>query len=221
MSNSIQFGTIVPPVHGKNKGQRIARGDARHEAQIRIITWVMIVSTMVMLISLYVSFSRVGHTDWSRPSELRDATVELVTIHHAATQAGILQVRSDNPAYLQDWLQEPLGYTPVVPDLSGIGLYPQGARLLSMAQSDWPLIQYADQTGQWSDVFLVAAPTGEVGAPSESVMETVAGTEAYLDRVRDIGVMYLTVGDTDWMIVSSETDSLLRSLASALVDRLG
>lgn len=221
MANSIHIDTVVLPNRTTERNRKIARRDQKDERTIR---WYIIgtaIATTALTIAMYIGFSSVEDTAWLRPAELTDASMALSTVHRAATQAGVLQVRDDSPTALSGWINERIDHQITVPDLSSEGLYPVGARLLLMARSDWPMIQYADRTGQHSDVFVVAAPAGEVRAPAQSVMEPVAGQDTYVDRVHKVGVMYLTLGDTDWMVLSSEDDALHRTVVTTLVAQQG
>jgi hypothetical protein len=202
------------------KGARVGMVHKESPA-VRVSVWIMVVATISLIAGLQFFLSDMDDNTMSRQGEVADATMALISIHRAATQAGVLQVNTADPAKLSAWIQGQTGANAAVPDLSAAGLYPKGARMLRMAQSDWPLIQYVDRTGQLAEIFLAAAPTGEVLAPKESVEEEVAGTTAYFDRVHGVGVVYLTIGTTDWMLVSVENDTVHRSLVTMLVDVLG
>jgi len=210
------------PSTGDDKPRKSRRGMAYKESPaVRIFVIVTVVATLSLMVGLQWYFSGLDDQAMSRQGELQDATVELVGIHRAATQAGVMQVYDTDPAVLQAWLQTEVGPWAVVPDLSAVGLSANGARMLRMAVSNWSFIRYVDPKGHRAEVFLVAAPTGEVRAPKESVAEPLAGDTVYLDRVHGTGVVYLTVADVDWMAVTVEDDDLLRQLAAALLPGAG
>lgn len=189
------------------------------------LTWKAIVLTVVpvlgLLAFLWIALS-VSDPGGEVPRErVADVTLELVGVHRAALQAGILQMRSDDPAVVRAWLAGNGSTLTGVPDLSAAGLTLRGARMMGMAGGDWSLLQYADRGGRLADLLVVVAPDEGVTLPAEAVAEVIDGRTVYLDRVHGIGVVYATLAGADWMLVSADDAAVLRGVFRALAERLG
>jgi anti-sigma factor (TIGR02949 family) len=127
----------------------------------------------------------------------------LASIHYAATQAGIFQVRTQDPDELAAWLTAHVGHPVTVPVLEGLGLTPAGGRVVEIDGKPVAMALYRDYEGDQPDLTVMAAGP-EVNWPPEGWRTAVEGGRTVQHaRIRGEDMALFRTGDTLWMLVST------------------
>jgi anti-sigma factor (TIGR02949 family) len=127
----------------------------------------------------------------------------LASIHYAATQAGIFQVRTQDPDELAAWLTVHVGHPVTVPVLSRLGMTPAGGRVVEIDGKPVAMALYRDYEGDQPDLTVMAAGP-EVQWPPEGWRTAVEGGRAvHHARIRGEDMVLFHTGDTLWMLVST------------------
>jgi len=127
----------------------------------------------------------------------------LASIHYAATQAGIFQVRTQDPEELAAWLTEHVGHPVTVPVLEELGLTPAGGRVVEIDGSPVPMALYRDYLGDMPDLTLMAAGP-EVNWSLEGWHSALEGERTvHHARFRGEDMALFSDGETLWMLVST------------------
>ncbi|WP_416366819.1 anti-sigma factor family protein, partial [Pseudomonas sp. UFMG81] len=133
---------------------------------------------------------------------------DAVQAHRMFADAGTLDIRAQEPGQLQAWLGRHFNRVGALPDLSGYGFQPVGARLLSNEAGPAALLVFEDGKGQRISLFLRSP--GEHFARMPSGQRTDGGLEA----------RYWSHGDYNFALVSAADeqrgDELRRALGVSL-----
>lgn len=144
----------------------------------------------------------------------------LATVHYAATQAGILQVRTQDPPELAVWLEDRLGRPVTVPALDHIGLTPAGGRVMELEGRRVPMVLYRDYGEGAPDLTVIAAgtdfPWSSTGW-SPAVLGDIGLHQASY-RGQDMA-LFIHRGAL-WVLVSSRGETGMREVAGAMVAAL-
>ncbi len=140
--------------------------------------------------------------------------VELVALHMAATNAGVLQLRERNPKALEAWLEQRVGTDLTVPDLGG-GLAPVGARVVTIEEVPMGMLLYRVElpaTEPPPVTVIQSSQPSPVGMFRTDPV-TVDGTTLYPDTFQGIGMTYFEHDDITWMMASERTPEQMADLA--------
>ena len=146
---------------------------------------------------------------------------ELAALHVAATGAGVLQVRENNPQALESWLTSHIAANLHVPDLSNMGLAPVGARALTMMETPMAMLLYRDHaaTPSFPPVTVVQSPT----PLSENLFDVqpvdVAGVPVYADSAQGIALAHFNADGMTWMLASNQSTEALLALSRRVLAR--
>lgn len=129
---------------------------------------------------------------------------DAVQAHRMFAEASTLDIQASDPGRLQAWLGRHFNRVGQLPDLSGYGFQPVGARLLSNEVGPAALLVFEDGQGQRVSLFLRSP--GERFERMPSGQRTDGGLEA----------RYWSHGDYNFALVSAVDDSRGEALRRAL-----
>ena len=167
MSN-IKAGAVQAPLLSDSpKPSKTPHADiGDYEARVtRKAIWWTVVPVLGLTLALSVLLAMENRNPAPPSPSVSDLSVELATIHRAATAAGISQFRSADPGEVGAWLASQQVAVGRVPDLSSSGLTASGARLLSMPGGRWGMVHYKAEDRLASDLVLAIAPAGAAIVP--------------------------------------------------------
>lgn len=199
-----------PPERGARAGGPPARS-AR---------WLPLVVILAVLVSM--SFT-IAIMKGGRVEEGRGASpfmIELISIHRAATGAGVFQIRSHDRRELSAWLGEQAGPFAAVPDLEAFGLTAAGGRTLELFRNAAAMILYRDYGEGAPDVVVVAGPLALPEQFGDGVAHRVGGRDVYLDRYQGVAAAFLSTEAARWVLLSERDDEALLPLAGAMIEQL-
>ncbi|MDZ5605382.1 anti-sigma factor [Pseudomonas sp. RP23018S] len=124
--------------------------------------------------------------------------------HRLFASSTALDIQAHDPARLQTWLDQHFARVGQLPDLSGYGLLPVGARLLSNEQGAAALLVFEDGKGQRVSLFL-RSPGGHFAR-----MPSGERTEG------ELAARYWSHGDYNFALVSAADDARGEPLRQAL-----
>jgi len=157
-----------------------------------------------------IGAAMVGMTVMWLSLETREATrgaspfmETLASIHYAATQAGIFQVRSQDPVELGAWLSEHVGHPVTVPVLDDLGLTPAGGRVVEIDGKRVAMALYRDYLGDMPDLTLMAAGPEVAWSPVGWRTAQEWGRPVHHARIRGEDLAVFHDGETLWMLVST------------------
>jgi anti-sigma factor (TIGR02949 family) len=127
----------------------------------------------------------------------------LASIHYAATQAGIFQVRTQDPEELGLWLTEHVGHPVTVPVLDDLGLTPAGGRVVEIDGKPVAMALYRDYLGDSPDLTLMAAGPDVTFSPEGWRTAQEWGRPVHHARVRGEDLALFSEGETLWMLIST------------------
>ncbi|MDR2308324.1 MAG: anti-sigma factor [Paucimonas sp.] len=129
---------------------------------------------------------------------------DAVQAHRLFADATTLDIQAADPARLQAWLGRHFNRVGQLPDLSGYGLHPVGARLLSNEAGPAALLVFQDHSGQRISLFL--------RSPGEHFRRMPSGqrTDGQLEA------RYWSHGDYNFALVSAAADPRGEPLRQAL-----
>lgn len=129
---------------------------------------------------------------------------DAVQAHRIFAQASALDIQASDPARLQAWLGRHFNRVGQLPDLTGFGFQPVGARLLSNEAGPAALLVFEDGQGKRISLFL--------RSPGEHFerMPTGQRTEGQL------AARYWSHGDYNFALVSAADDARVEPLRKAL-----
>ncbi|MFV3406296.1 anti-sigma factor family protein [Pseudomonas sp. NY15463] len=129
---------------------------------------------------------------------------DAVQAHRLFADARALDIQANDPARLQAWLGRHFNRVGRLPDLTGYGLQPVGARLLSNEAGPAALLVFEDRDGQRVSLFL--------RSPGERFERMPSGqrTDGQLEA------RYWSHGDYNFALVSAAHDQRGESLRQAL-----
>ncbi len=152
-----------------------------------------------------------GGSGGSMPAGHSPLTSELVALHRAAVGGGILQMRSTDPAAISAWLGQQTGQSGSLPDLSGQGLVPAGARVVQMEGEACGMVLYRDESPIGQPVVLLKIP------PTVQLADDHKDTGATTtERVLGVGISYLHRDDMMWVATSERDLPAMTRLAKVL-----
>ncbi|MDH5527052.1 MAG: zf-HC2 domain-containing protein [Nitrospirota bacterium] len=140
--------------------------------------------------------------------------VRLVSIHMAATGAGVFQVRSRDRDELSAWYSERAGRQVVVPSLAALGLEPVGGRMLDMDERPVPMVVYQDAIGQAEPVVLVM---GGPGFPLHMESGDPLPEGGRRSDFQGAQLLYLERGGAPWMAISKASPERMSEVMGALL----
>lgn len=149
-----------------------------------------------------------GAGGWqARESSLLASTppmADAVQAHRLFANASTLDLTVQRTAQLQAWLAEHFAHAAPLPDLSGYGFTPVGARLLSNEQGPAALLVFEDAAGERVSLFL--------RSPGEHYARMPRG--ARVDGT--LQARYWSQGDYNYALVSDAGDARAAQLSRAL-----
>lgn len=129
---------------------------------------------------------------------------DAVQAHRLFADAGALDIQANDPARLQAWLGRHFNRVGRLPDLSGYGLQPVGARLLSNEAGPAALLVFEDRQGLRISVFL--------RSPGQHFERMPSGQR--IDG--QLQARYWSHGDYNFALVSGADDARGEPLRQAL-----
>lgn len=129
---------------------------------------------------------------------------DAIEAHRLFADAAALDIQASDPKRLQEWLGRHFNRVGQLPDLSGYGLQPVGARLLSNEAGPAALLVFQDRQGQRISLFL--------RSPGEHFERMPSGqrTDGQLQA------RYWSHGDYNFALVSAADDARGESLRRTL-----
>ncbi|WP_312936873.1 anti-sigma factor, partial [Pseudomonas sp.] len=124
--------------------------------------------------------------------------------HRLFASSTALDIQARDPARLQGWLDQYFARVGQLPDLSGYGLLPVGARLLSNEQGAAALLVFEDGKGQRVSLFLRSPGSHFARMPSGERTEG------------ELAARYWSHGDYNFALVSAADDARGEPLRQAL-----
>ncbi|MFQ5507933.1 MAG: hypothetical protein ACE5FN_01205 [Leptospirillia bacterium] len=184
----------------------------------RIKTWCVVafVAGTVVIVALPLILTKLTSLSSGKSAPPSDLSLELFNIHRAATRAGIVQVRDNDPVVIGGWLAERDSGLSRVPDLAPLGMSVTGARMLQVGGNPWSMILYQDLEGGQADLVVIAAHSGQAVMPAEVKPMEQDGRTLWLDRVKGVNIIYFGAARTDWMLVSTRDQDFMLSAAGRL-----
>jgi len=142
----------------------------------------------------------------------------LAGVHYAATQAGIFQVRTQDPEELSAWLSDHVGHPVTVPALTELGLTPAGGRVVDIDGRHLPMALYRDYVGGRPDLTLVAAGHEVAFSPEGWHTAQEWGRRVHHARVRGEDMAVYDDGQTLWILVSTGGEDAMTLATRAVAD---
>ncbi len=202
---------------GNHKPDQPDQSDPPPGNALRMPLTILIVVLASMMGTMLVMKSGGGN----QPVASTPLATELAALHVAATGAGVLQVRENDPRALEAWLEARIDGDLRVPDLSGMGLVPVGARTLKVMDTDMAMLLYRDRaaTPRFPPVTVVQSPTPPPGDGLGREPVTVAGTPVYTDAFRGIALAHFDADGLTWMLASNQSAEALQDLSRRVLSR--
>ncbi|WP_414155584.1 anti-sigma factor family protein [Pseudomonas sp. BNK-43-a] len=129
---------------------------------------------------------------------------DAVQAHKLFADATALDVQADDPAQLQSWLGQHFNRVGQVPDLSGYGFQPVGARLLANEDGPAALLVFQDKKGERISLFM-RSPGGRYDQ-----MPSGQRVDGQLEA------RYWSHGDYNFALVSAADDARSEQLRKVL-----
>lgn len=191
----------APPVTGKPKS--------------RVWMWPLIlISTVMMAVGVVLMVVETGNiAGTGAPGASGDLPVKLANLHHAATGAGIYQIRSHDPDELTRWFSERMEAFAGVPDLAALDLEPTGGRTMELMKHPMSLLLYRNHSGEPPAITLVqAGPDFELPqGPDGSVR--ISGREVHLGRQFGKELAWFATDSAAWMLASDrDREEMLKAM---------
>lgn len=196
----------LPPAPAAAPVETLAERVRRRWLPLSVITAAMVGMT-VMWITLETRNATRGASPFMET---------LASIHYAATQAGIFQVRTQDPDELAAWLTDHVGHPVTVPVLTELGLTPAGGRVVEIDGKPVAMALYRDYGGGQPDLTVMAAGPEVKWAPEGWRTVVEGGRAVHHARIRGEDMALFHDGDTLWMLVSTCGEEGMSHAAAAV-----
>lgn len=155
-------------------------------ARQRLPRWVPFVTLIGMMVAMVVGmvFMEGGGRQVARDDLLEPIT----SLHWAATQAGIFQVRTSSARELTDWLVPRTGPYASVPELSALGMSAAGGRVVHLNRHTMAMALYRDYQGDAPDITLLEAGADFEWPEATGTVVQIAGMPVHRARFRRMEV---------------------------------
>lgn len=141
--------------------------------------------------------------------------LEMLTLYRAATGGGVLQMRAEDPAQVSTWLQEQVPVVERVPDLSGLGVTPVGARVLTFSGTGpGALVLYRSASA--TPLVLVQTPIGALPPGVGGGVTQVGVRSVTTQRLQGVSMVHFEESGRHWLAASERDPKDLLQVVAAI-----
>lgn len=195
---------------GQQGKQKVGGGGAAS----RPMWWLPLLIIMTVIGSMGGMLLVTETGEMGQDSAIDPVQVRLVSIHRAATGAGVFQNRSHDAGELSAWFTEQAGRPVTLPSLAAVGLEPAGGRMLTMEDRAVPMAVFREPLDRKPPLVLIM---GGPGFPL--VMESGEPLAAGGGRLADfhgVRLLCLDRGGAPWMATTEGTPEFMARVAELL-----